>query len=306
MPVWQQEDIQGAAADIDALTQKLREYSAADESEKPGILEDINEITAAMDEGAVTEYIALLMQVQSLLDSGMTEAEVQSLFPELDFSGAMDQIAAIQTFLTDRKNLLPGLESMFSEAIPDEVLKIATDLDMTGAQARWDEFAQNPGAITTEAIISGYGQQEGVEPPKLETVITISGYDLTAYRQFLADNPIEVEGVLRLSEVYQNPEDALKAENVTFWQNGVEIPASLVPKELLTPDKVAVLDEDDAELRRTAVDGLGFPCVDIRPAGVDTSDDLHGIGILRHNIVLLVILQNQILQCCTRGACRCP
>ena len=244
MPVWQQEDIQGAAADIDTLTQKLREYSAADESEKPGILEDLNEITAAMDEGAVTEYIALLMQVQSLLDSGMTEAEVQSLFPELDFSGAMDQIAAIQTFLSDRKNLLPGLESMFSEAIPDEVLKIATDLDMTGAQARWDEFAQNPGAITTEAIISGYGQQDGVEPPKLETIITISGYDLTAYRQFLADNPIEVEGVLRLSEVFQNPEDALKAENVTFWQNGVEIPASLVPKELLTPDKVAVLDED--------------------------------------------------------------
>ena len=244
MPVWQKEDIQGAASDIDTLTQKLREYSAADESEKPGILEDLNEITAAMDEGAVTEYIALLMQVQSLLDSGMTEAEVQSLFPELDFSGAMDQIAAIQAFLSDRKNLLPGLESMFSEAIPDEVLKIATDLDMTGAQARWDEFAQNPGAITTEAIISGYGQQEGVGPPKLETVITISGYDLTAYRQFLADNPIEVEGVLRLSEVYQNPEDALKAENVTFWQNGVEIPASLVPKELLTPDKVAVLDED--------------------------------------------------------------
>ena len=244
MPVWQQEDIQGAAADIDTLTQKLREYSAADESEKPGILEDLNEITAAMDEGAVTEYIALLMQVQSLLDSGMTEAEVQSLFPELDFSGAMDQIAAIQTLLSDRKNLLPGLESMFSEAIPDEVLKIATDLDMTGAQSRWAEFAQNPGAITTEAIISGYGQQEGMEPPKLETVITISGYDLTAYRQFLADNPIEVEGVLRLSEAFQNPEDALKAENVTFWQNGVEIPASLVPKELLTPDKVAVLDED--------------------------------------------------------------
>ena len=244
MPVWQQEDIQGAASDIDTLTQKLREYSAADESEKPGILEDLNEISAAMDEGAVTEYIALLMQVQSLLDSGMTQAEVQSLFPELDFSGAMDQIAAIQTFLSDRKNLLPGLESMFSEAIPDEVLKIATDLDMSGAQARWDEFAQNPGAITTEAIISGYGQQEGVELPKLETVITISGYDLTAYRQFLTDNPIEVEGVLRLSEVFQNPEDALKAENVTFWQNGVEIPASLVPKELLTPDKVAVLDED--------------------------------------------------------------
>lgn len=52
-----------------------------------------------------------------------------------------------------------------AEALPDEVLKIATDLDMTGAQARWNEFAQNPGAITTEAIVTGFTQQEGVEPP---------------------------------------------------------------------------------------------------------------------------------------------
>ena len=44
---------------------------------------------------------------------------------------------------------------MFGEALPEEVLKIATDLDMTGAQARWDEFARTPGAITTEAVITG-------------------------------------------------------------------------------------------------------------------------------------------------------
>ena len=244
MPVWNQADIQQAGADIDTLTEKLREYSTAAESEKPAILTDLEEISANMDEGAITEYISLLMQVQSLLDSGMSEAEVQNLFPELDFSGAMDQIAAIQSFLSDRKNLLPGLDSMFSEALPEEVLKIATDLDMTGAQARWDEFASNPGAITTEAIISGYAQGEGVDPPKLETQIAITGYDLVAYRQFTAENPIEVEGVLRLSEVYENPEDALKDSNATFWKDGVEIPAALVPKEMLTPDKVAVLDED--------------------------------------------------------------
>ena len=41
-------------------------------AKSPALLEDLNEITAAMDEGAVTEYIALLTQVQSLLDSGMT------------------------------------------------------------------------------------------------------------------------------------------------------------------------------------------------------------------------------------------
>lgn len=244
MPVWNQPDIQAAATDIDTLTQKLREYSAANESEKPQLLEDLNEITSTMDEGAITEYIALLMQVQSLLDSGMSEADVQSLFPELDFSGAMDQIASIKTFLSNHENLLPGLDDMFSEAIPEEVLTIATDLDMTGAQERWAEFAENPGAITTEAIVTGFTQQEGVEPPKLETQVAITGYDLIAYRQFITDNPVEVEGILRLGEVYTDPEAALSDENVTFWKDGVEIPATLVPKELLTPDKVAVLDED--------------------------------------------------------------
>lgn len=244
MPVWNQPDIQAAATDIDTLTQKLREYSAANESEKPQLLEDLNEITSTMDEGAITEYIALLMQVQSLLDSGMSEADVQSLFPELDFSGAMDQIASIKTFLSNHENLLPGLDDMFSEAIPEEVLTIATDLDMTGAQERWTEFAANPGAITTEAIVTGFTQQEGVEPPKLETQVAITGYDLIAYRQYITDNPVEVEGILRLGEVYTDPEAALSDENVTFWKDGVEIPATLVPKELLTPDKVAVLDED--------------------------------------------------------------
>ncbi|MDD7662702.1 MAG: hypothetical protein PUJ39_07920, partial [Eubacteriales bacterium] len=91
----------------------------------------------------------------SLLDSGMSEAEVQALFPDIDFSTQLDQFAGIVSYLDLIKTDLPGLYSMFGEALPEEELKIATDLDMTGAQARWDEFAQNPGAITTEAIITG-------------------------------------------------------------------------------------------------------------------------------------------------------
>lgn len=101
MPVWEQENIQQAAADVDTLTQKLREYSAANETEKPALLEDLNAITAAMDEGAMTEYIAILTQIQSLLDSGMSEAEVQAMFPEIDFSTALEQIASIQAFLNN-------------------------------------------------------------------------------------------------------------------------------------------------------------------------------------------------------------
>ena len=427
MPVWQQEDIQKAAADVDALTQKLREYSAATETEKPALLEDLNAISAAMDEGAMTEYIAMLTQIQSLLDSGMTEGEIQAMFPEIDFTTALEQIAAIQTFLNNREVEFPGLTSMFGEALPEEVLKIATDLDMTGAQERWNTFAENPGAITTDVIVSGYQESEeakklqpqveafiakytevpegadkaaltpegliglvsayaeitngadvsgltpenvtamvsaykelaagadvstlkpdeitayiskymeergvdmsGLSPdgitafvlayqevtdgaltteltpdnitamvtqyleaenvdisqlssaqieaivsrfaeatgcdksellqnftayiakyddsnavkPKLSVTVGIYGYDLIAYRKFITENPVEVQGVVKLGELYENPQDVLLDPKTKFWQDGQEIPVEAVPKELLTADKVAVLDED--------------------------------------------------------------
>ena len=154
MPVWNQDDIQEAGGQIDTLLLKLREYSMAGENEKPALLADLQELTASMDEGSLTEYLSLLTQLQSLMDSGMTEAEIQALFPEIDFSAGLDQFAGIADYLDLIKEDLPGLYSMFGEAIPEEVLTIATDLDMTGAQARWTEFASNPGAITTDAIIS--------------------------------------------------------------------------------------------------------------------------------------------------------
>ena len=155
MPVWNQPEIQQASQQVDELFTKLREYSMASESEKPALLADLQALSAGMDEGALTEYLSLMTQIQALLDSGMSESEVQALFPDIDFSTQLDQFAGIVNYLDLIKTDLPGLYSMFGEALPEEVLKIATDLDMTGAQARWDEFARNPGAITTEAIITG-------------------------------------------------------------------------------------------------------------------------------------------------------
>ena len=155
MPVWNQPEIQQASQQVDELFAKLREYSMASESEKPALLADLQALSAGMDEGALTEYLSLMTQIQALLDSGMSESEVQALFPDIDFSSQLDQFAGIVSYLDLIKTDLPGLYSMFGEALPEEVLKIATDLDMTGAQARWDEFARNPGAITTEAIITG-------------------------------------------------------------------------------------------------------------------------------------------------------
>ena len=425
--VWAQADIQQAASDVDTLTRKLREYSAAGETEKPALLEDLSAIAAAMDEGAMTEYLAMITQIQSLLDSGLSESEIQAMFPEIDFTTALEQIAAIQTFLNNREVELPGLSEMFGDALPEEVLTIATDLDMTGAQERWDTFAADPGAITTDAIIaelredentkrvqpkveafiarytevpegadkaeltpegivalvsayaeattgadvsgltpenvtamvsaykelaagadistlkpgeitayiSAYLEESDVDtsgltpdgitafvmayqeitggalttaltpdditamvakyleaenvdisalsPDQVEAIVTayaeatgvdkstllqdftayiaryddtnaqkptfsvsvgIYGYDLIAYRKFIEENPVEVQGIVKLGEVFQNPADALLDPQTKFWQDGQEIPVQAVPTEMLTADKVAVLDED--------------------------------------------------------------
>ena len=427
MPVWNSESMQTAGDQMDRLVQLMRQYSSADAADQPGILTQMEALTSEMDEGTLAEYYGLLTQIQSLLDSGMSEAEVQALFPEIDFSSALEQLASIQTFLSTRQNELPGLASMFGEALPEEVLTIATDLDLTGAQVRWAEFAANPGAITTDAVIQSYSEaenaakqqptvdafvakyteipegadksaltptgllayvttyaeamtgtdvsaltpenitamvsaynelatgadvstlmpdqitayvmqyleKEGVDTsaltpaavtafvmayeevtggalttalmpsnitamvvkyaeaenvdisalspdqvealvstfaeatgcdkstlmqdftayiaryddtnavkPRLTVSVGLFGYDLAAYRKFVANNPIEVQGILKLGEVYDDPAQALADTQTRFWKDGVEIPASTVPAELLTADKVAVLADD--------------------------------------------------------------
>ena len=93
------------------------------------------------------------------------------------------------------------------------------------------------------AYIARYDDTNAVKP-RLTVSVGLFGYDLAAYRRFVANNPIEVQGILKLGEVYDDPTQALADTQTRFWKDGVEIPASTVPAELLTADKVAVLDED--------------------------------------------------------------
>lgn len=178
-PVWNQEDIQQAKTQVGDLFTTLRKYSMASESDKPAILTELQGLSSEMDEGALTEYLGLLTQIQSLMDQGLTEDEVQNMFPEIDVSGALDQFAGVADYLDLIKTDLPGLYSMFDESLPEEVLSIATDLDMTGAQARWDEFASNPGAITTDALINNLSYPEGVPMSQVEVEALVSSYTAT-------------------------------------------------------------------------------------------------------------------------------
>ena len=255
MPVWNQPEIQQASQQMDELFTKLREYSMAGESEKPALLADLQALSASMDEGALTEYLSLMTQIQSLLDSGMSEAEVQALFPDIDFSAQLDQFAGIVNYLDLIKADLPGLYSMFGEALPEEVLKIATDLDMTGAQARWDEFAANPGAITTEAIITGLStgdQQVNVdafisrytEVPEGANTAALTPTGLIAYVEKYA----EVTGGADVS--------GLTPEIVECLVTGYKELASGADVSLLKPDEITAYVAQYAEQQGVDISGL--------------------------------------------------
>ncbi|MEE0697232.1 MAG: hypothetical protein U0M53_03105, partial [Oscillospiraceae bacterium] len=258
MPVWEQDDIQQANQQVDTLLTKLREYSMAGEGEKPAILQDLADLSSEMDEGALTEYLGLLTQIQSLMDSGMSEEEVQSMFPEIDVSGLMDQFAGVADYIDLIKTDLPGLYSMFNESLPEEVLKIATDLDMTGAQARWNEFASNPGAITTEAIITGYTEAEAAaaQQPKIEAFIT--KYTVTDETDATALSP---QGIIAYVSAYAevtNGADVsgLTPENVTAMVAAYEELASGADVTALKPSEITAYISNYMEANGVDTSGL--------------------------------------------------
>ena len=258
MPVWEQDDIQQANQQVDTLLTKLREYSMAGEGEKPAILEDLADLSSEMDEGALTEYLGLLTQIQSLMDSGMSEEEVQSMFPEIDVSGLMDQFAGVADYIDLIKTDLPGLYSMFNESLPEEVLKIATDLDMTGAQARWNAFAANPGAITTEAIISGYTEAEAAaaQQPKIEAFIT--KYTVTDETDATALSP---QGIIAYVSAYAEATNGadvsgLTPENVTAMVAAYEELASGADVTALKPSEITAYISNYMEANGVDTSGL--------------------------------------------------
>ncbi|MGJ4848946.1 hypothetical protein ACH6CV_01710 [Bacillota bacterium Meth-B3] len=334
LPVWNEDGIQQASSDMDKLMQLFREYSTigGDGYQDPALLSQMDALTTGMNEDDLVSYIGLLHQVQSLLDGGMTEAEVQAMFPDFDFSQNLDELAALADFASQRSGELTGLSKILNEMIPEEMQKLSVDLDLTLAQQRWAEFAANPGAITTDAVIGNYTQAEeaavpqplvdalvssykeietgastaqlspsdvvaqvasyleaegcdlsalkpdqveaivdayaeatgcdkstlmqaftatitayddtGAVKPTLNIKVSITGYDLAAYNGFVKNHPIEVEGRVRLGEMYQNPQDVLHEPKASFYMDGKQVPVDVVPREKLTADTLFVYGAD--------------------------------------------------------------
>lgn len=263
MPVWNQEDIQQADSAIDTLYGKLREYSIAsannDNLGMAKALEDMNALTSSMDETALTEYLGVLTQIQALMDAGMTEAEIQQLFPNIDVSGQMEQIASLTQFIKDHKESLSGLNGIFTEAVPDEIVKITTDLDMTGAQERWDAFALDPGAITTQAVIDGYEEAENAQKLQPTVEAFVSGY--TEVAEGASTAQLTPAGLLayvsKYAEVVTGADvSGLTPENITGIVSAYQELAKGADVSKLKPDEITAYISDYLEAQGIDMSGL--------------------------------------------------
>ena len=96
-----------------------------------------------------------------------------------------------------------------------------------------------------EAIITAYKDREGVTKPSyIESRIGIVGYDLTAYNEFVANNPVTLTGIVRVGEKYDDPSKVLDDPNATFWEGGKEIPVNLVPANKIDASTLIAYDAD--------------------------------------------------------------
>jgi len=169
------------------------------------------------------------------------------------------QLASVQDYLDTHKLELPGLASMFSEAIPEEVLKIATDLDMTGAQSRWDEFAEDPGAITTEAVIAGY--QETEETQRVQPIVDAFISSYTEIPEGASTASLTPEGLIAYVEKYAEVTSGanvsgLTPEIATCFVAGYQELASGADVSLLKPSEIVAYVTQYAQQQGVDISGL--------------------------------------------------
>jgi len=178
------DDTKKTEGQLDTLYAKLKELSDATAAgqDTSGILTELNALTQGMDEGALTEYLTMLTQISSLASSGLSAEEIQTLFPDVDFTNVdamLERYAAIGQYLNQFKDVteIAPLNEMFNGAVSEEVLQIATDLNLDGAKAAWSAFAADPGAaITTDAYVSMWELSAEAKEKQAEINAKIASY----------------------------------------------------------------------------------------------------------------------------------
>ena len=190
--------------------------------------------------GEITAYISRYLEAEDVDTSGLTPEAITAFVMAYEEATGGASVAALTP---------SGVVAMVAKYAEAEGVDL-TALKPSQIEGIVSSFAEATGcdksALLKEftAYITEYKEAEGVRKPTLNVQIGLSGYDLLSYRRWLRNNKVEVEGIVRLKEVYEDPSSALAEEGVRFWKNGEEIPVTAVTADMLTADDVAVLDTD--------------------------------------------------------------
>ena len=149
-------------------------------------INQINDVFSRMSEGELVELISLTEQINSLKDAGLSAQTIGEMLGldegQMQMLEKVNQLLAdVQTQLDihDTTEALDPLRDMFGGQLSEEVIKIATDLDLTGAKDRWAEFAEDPGAIVqTDAevtSVTGRGKTYTVTNATVQSAALLTG-----------------------------------------------------------------------------------------------------------------------------------
>lgn len=255
------DDTKKTEGQLNTLLAKLKELSDATAAgqDTSGILTELNTLTQGMDEGALTEYLTMLTQISSLASSGLSAEDLQTLFPDVDFTNVdamLEKFAAIGQFLNQFKDVteIAPLNEMVNGAVSEEVLQIATDLNLDGAKAAWSAFAADPGAaITTDAYVSMWELSEEAKAKKAEIDAKIASYtDTDADTGALK---LTGEGIVAYVNAYNDTRpdgtkadmSSLKPEAAEAFVTAYHEATAGVDTSQLTPGEIVAMVDEYAE-----------------------------------------------------------
>lgn len=254
------DDTKKTEGQLNTLLAKLKELDTAMQTgqDTSGILTELNTLTQGMDEGALTEYLTMLTQISSLASSGLSAEELQTLFPDVDFTNVdamLKKFAAIGQFLNQFKDVteIAPLNEMFNGAVSEEVLQIATDLNLDGAKAAWSAFAADPGAaITTDAYVSMWALSEEAKAKKAEIDAKIARYTDTDAKT--GELKLTGEGIAAYVNAYNDTRPGEKADMSSLKPEAAEAFVKAFTEiaggadiTQLTPDEIVAKVDEYAE-----------------------------------------------------------
>lgn len=226
-----------ASENFDTLIEKIGLYNREDGKAKGETAQEISDLLAGWSEDDIVSYIGLLEQIHSLMKMGFTEDEVRNMFPDLgeafNFENLQSQLKYIYDFAKD--NGFDGLANLIETQLPEEMQKIMVSLgiDTDDAAIDWQNFIDS---IKDASI-------------PVSATVTLDKYTQEAYDAFVENNPVKVKGVVSAISglgQYKSKDDLLtdaKAGNVAFYEDGIEISASVAIDRVNGNDIVVVGDD---------------------------------------------------------------